>query len=582
MSNKIKLDTMNNSSDSPKLATISSTSAKETIYIDVDDEITAIIEKVKTAKGKIIALVLPKRATMLQSIVNMKLLKRSATTAGKNLVLVTTEASLLPLAGLVGLHVADTPTSRPIIPPEPEQISDEVESIDEPIAIADGTAAVDDFDPDKVSDVPIGELASAAGGAAMVGNVEEEIMLDDDSNVPNVTPVKKNNKLKIPSFTKFRVGLILGSLIIILLIIGGIFATKVLPKAAISIQTDSQVIDTKLSLTLDTATKSVDAENKILPATAETLKKTYTQEADTTGEVNNGDRATGTATFSATECTTPGLTPDSVPVGSSITSSGLTFITQEEAVYSFDSFSSPTCAVYTSNEITIRALKGGTAYNLPADSKFTGAGIATGSASGGTDDISKVVSQTDIDNAKAKALKQDTSVVSQDLETALRAKNLLPVAITLSGGSEELTTSAKAGDKADKVTVTVVVPYTMLGVKASDVSTIVRENVKLQIDNDKQKILEDGVSTAKFTKQDDPTATNAVVGVSVESVAGPELNLKSLKELVAGKKAGDIKELLSKMPGVTKVDVTYSPFWVTTAPSNVNKITIDIVKPSGV
>src|SRR3546814_1310977 len=40
-------------------------------------EITSIIDKVRAGDGRIVALVLPKRATVLQSIVNMKLLKRS-------------------------------------------------------------------------------------------------------------------------------------------------------------------------------------------------------------------------------------------------------------------------------------------------------------------------------------------------------------------------------------------------------------------------------------------------------------------------------------------------------------------------
>jgi hypothetical protein len=95
------------------------------LYVDVDDEITAIIERVKSAKGGIIALVLPKRATVLQSIVNMRLLKRAAESEKKNLVLVTSEASLLPLAGLVGMHVAETPSSKPTIPPRPDMPSDE-------------------------------------------------------------------------------------------------------------------------------------------------------------------------------------------------------------------------------------------------------------------------------------------------------------------------------------------------------------------------------------------------------------------------------------------------------------------------
>jgi len=41
---------------------------KETIYVDVDDEITSIIDKVRNSSGRIIALVLPKRAATLQSV----------------------------------------------------------------------------------------------------------------------------------------------------------------------------------------------------------------------------------------------------------------------------------------------------------------------------------------------------------------------------------------------------------------------------------------------------------------------------------------------------------------------------------
>ena len=36
---------------------------KDTIYVDVDDEITSIIDKVENSSEKVVALVLPKRAT---------------------------------------------------------------------------------------------------------------------------------------------------------------------------------------------------------------------------------------------------------------------------------------------------------------------------------------------------------------------------------------------------------------------------------------------------------------------------------------------------------------------------------------
>src|SRR5947209_11713113 len=101
-------------------------SEKDTIYVDIDDEITGIIDKLKSSDGKIVALVLPKRATVFQSIVNMKLLKRAADDSKKHLVLITAEAGLLPLAGAAGVHVAKTLTSKPEIPLAP-QMSDETE-----------------------------------------------------------------------------------------------------------------------------------------------------------------------------------------------------------------------------------------------------------------------------------------------------------------------------------------------------------------------------------------------------------------------------------------------------------------------
>ena len=121
---------------------------KDTIYIDIDDEITNIIEKVVDSKQKIVALVLPKRATALQSIVNMKLLKRRADNVGKRVVLITSEKGLLPLAGAVGLHTAKTLQSKPGVPPPPD-IPDAPEDLD----------TSDESGPDALKS--IGELQQA-------------------------------------------------------------------------------------------------------------------------------------------------------------------------------------------------------------------------------------------------------------------------------------------------------------------------------------------------------------------------------------------------------------------------------------
>src|SRR4051812_30157979 len=113
------------------------TNDKDTIYIDIDDEITGIIDKLKGSGGKVVALVLPKRAAVFQSIVNMKLLKRAADSAKKNVVLITSEAGLLPLAGVAGVHVAKSLTSKPEIPAAPQSIDDSEEMVQEDAAEAD-------------------------------------------------------------------------------------------------------------------------------------------------------------------------------------------------------------------------------------------------------------------------------------------------------------------------------------------------------------------------------------------------------------------------------------------------------------
>src|SRR5665647_371215 len=120
---------------------------KETVYVDVEDEITAIIDKVDASKQKIVALVLPKRATTLQSVVNMRLLKRSAEKAGKSVVLITSEAPLLPLAGAAGIYVAKNLQTKPEIPPSP--LSSASPADETPIEQSPST---DDSDEDLDSD----------------------------------------------------------------------------------------------------------------------------------------------------------------------------------------------------------------------------------------------------------------------------------------------------------------------------------------------------------------------------------------------------------------------------------------------
>ena len=563
---------------------MSSTQAgKDTIYVDIDDEITSIIEKVRSADQKIVALVLPKRATVLQSIVNMKLLKRTSDDAKKHLVLITSEASLLPLAGSVGLHVAGSLQSKPAIPAPMQNISDEPEDVDEPLDMAADDSAVEDgFDPVEAASKPIGELAaSRIAEDAVEGTIE----LDNTDAVAPVAKVNspKNKKLKIPNFDSFRLKLFLGLAVLALLIVGYIFAFFVLPKATVTIHTDTSTITSNLGITLDTAATALDASQKIVPATAQSEPKTYSQQVPATGQKNNGTAATGTVGMSAGACT--GNVPSNVPAGSAMSSGGLTYITQE-AVSFTPVIHAGKCTFQgqgnNGTSISITAQAGGASYNTASSATFTVSGrsdiSSTGSASGGTDNITKIVQQVDIDSAKSKISAQDTASIQQDLQTGLTNKGLMAVATTFVTGAPQVSSSSSAGEAADTVTVTEIITYSMLGVKQTDLKTLVVNNVKGQLDPGKQVILDDGVAKASFNIQNQVSSNNFVLGMDTKSVAGPQIDTTSVKKQAAGKKGGDVITLLKSIPGVTDVQVKYSPFWVSSVPNNTGKITVILDK----
>lgn len=584
-----------------KLQTVGGTDAKETIYVDVDDEITGIIDKVRGSKAKVVALVLPKRATVLQSIVNMKLLKRTAESAKKHLVLVTTEAGLLPLAGSVGLHVAATPTSKPSVPPVPDTPGDEPEDVDEPFTVTDTAeddANDEDFNAESASKTPVGVLAAAGAGGVAASKrstapaIDEEITMDDNANSPSeagsgsgkkASKPAKNRKLAVPNFDSFRNKLLLGAGILLVLIVAWIFAFVVLPKATVTIHTDTTTVSTNKNLTLDTTAKTVNVDQGIVPATAQTTEKSYSQQVPATGQQNNGQKADGSVTMTAKKCGgNPFAVPDPVPSGTGVSTGGQTYITQDQVTF-HGTGSSGGCYDYESNgSADIIAVKAGTSSNTSASATFTVSGrsdvSATGSADGGTDNITKIVSQADIDSAKSKISTQDTATVRSGLQAALQGKSLTPVTVTFIAGDPTTTASAKVGDAADTVTVTQVISYTMLGVKPSDLKELVVANVNKQIDKSKQVILDDGVAKVKFTQANAGSATAASVAISTKSIAGPDIDTEALRTQVAGKKSGEIKSQIGSLPGVTSVEVSYSPFWVHSTPKNDSKITVQIDK----
>lgn len=552
---------------------------KDTIYIDIDDEITGIIDKVSASPHKIVALVLPKRATMLQSVVNMKLLKRASDSSGKHLVLVTGEQGLMPLAGAVGLHVASTPQSKPVIPKKPEHMGEES---------ADGEEEYDEtvFDTKDNAAKPIGELA----GLPAAAEAEETIQLDNAEAAPKTAgkakaakaakPKKgKDKKLKIPNFNSFRNRLLYGLAALVLLIILFVIANVVLPKSTIIIRTDSEELQSSLDIVFDKDADSIDVDTNTVPSKVEQTQKTTTESAAASGQKNNGEKARGSIVM--TICANKPSDVNDVPSGTAVSAGGKNYITQSRAQFSMSGGGGGNCFNFKSQPVEIVAQVGGAEYNTD-NSNFNVSGSnakASGSASGGTDNITKVLNQSDIDSAKQKLAAQVDTAVRDELAGKLKDNGLYVVNDSFNAGNPEVTVSAKAGDQVDSVTVTQKTTYSLVGAKQSDIEELIKESVADEIDTDKQKVLKTGLDTAVFKLQSQQNNSAKVqMSLSATVLAGPKLDDEQIKSQVAGKKLNETQELIKAYPGVTDVEVKYSPFWVSSNPKKTEKITISYEK----
>lgn len=78
---------------------------RKVVYIEIDEEVTAVYDRIKRAKQKDIFLVVPRKAILFQSVVNLRILKSKLEKEKKKLHLITTDRIGIHLAEQAGIPV---------------------------------------------------------------------------------------------------------------------------------------------------------------------------------------------------------------------------------------------------------------------------------------------------------------------------------------------------------------------------------------------------------------------------------------------------------------------------------------------
>ena len=328
---------------------------KDVIYIDVDDDVTAIIGKIKKAKEKIVAIVPPKRAGALQSAVNLRLLERMAKTDKKKLVLITNNQALVALAANAQIPVAKNLQSKPELAEVPALVVDDNDDI------IDGSELPVGDHADSVK----GKAGKAAVGAASAKGTRADAMEDTDLNIDGerYTPAaatakaaakKGKGRSKIPNFDSFRKKLFLGigGAVVLIGLLVWMFVFAPGATVVITARTTPQSINSTIRLG---GTEATNYEEGVVSSVSQEEKKDVTVEFDATGQKDVGEKATGTVRF-ATDHAATAINGVTIPAGTRLTaSSGHVFVTNEAASLGISN--------YTNVQVGVTAADRGASYN---------------------------------------------------------------------------------------------------------------------------------------------------------------------------------------------------------------------------
>jgi hypothetical protein len=552
---------------------------KDVIYIDVEDDITSIIGKVKASKEKIVALVPPKRVGLLQSAVNLRLIARAAGEGQKRLVIITNNQALSALAAAAQIPIAKTLQSKP------ELASISALDIDDGEDIIDG------------SQLPIGEhartasvpgKAAAAIGTLAIGDAASNLDDIDHANPPiaGAAPQKPRIKsgIKVPNFGSFRKKLILGISGGVLLVGFLVWAIFFAPQAVVTITARTNNASANAKVTISpTATTSFTASS--LKAVMQEAKKDVSVEFDPTGTKEVGEKAKGSITIRNCDYD-DGLT---LPAGTQFTSGGLVFVsTAAVSVPGYSSPSSSTCSLSGSSSgkatVAVEASAVGESYNLsarnytissiPAGSKVEAAGT---DMAGGSKKQIKIVSASDVQKATDELVRQGSDEIKGQLaaklnETFIIADQTFKATQSNVQSSPAVDQEVVAGAKGK---LTGAVTYTLLGITKADVATFLGEYFANQLKDTKdQRVFSDGSSEATLTNTA-PSGDAFTANLVATAKIGPKIDDTEIKNAAKGKRYGEVQSAIEAIQGVDSVDVKFSPFWVTSVPNDTNRIKID-------
>ncbi len=441
-----------------------------------------------------------------------------------------------------------------IIPPSAEQEKEEKKKSKFKLELG--------LEPEVIEkETPIEEVVAPA-----ILEIEEERIFSEELFTP-----KTKKKRKKPF-------IIAG--VVCFIIIGFIFYFT-LSKAEIIIKPKTELMQFQVELNIDKGVAFIDLETNKVPAQLFQVEKEGEREFPATQEKELREKAKGTITIYNQYSSAPQTL---VKTTRFVSEKGKLFRTTQTIIIPGAKVEGGQI-IPSSINVEIEAAEPGKEYNIEPSSftipgfkgtaKYTGFyGKSTESMTGGIIGKVKVVSAEDIQGAKDILIVELKEKAKQELEKRIPT-DLKILEDTSLEEVVESSSNVEADQPAEKFTVKVKVVANVLGFNENDAISLINDNLKEKISED--KIIMSDTININYTITDinlDKGTARLICEVT-EDIAW-KVDSEEIKQELAGKNEIEVRQLLSARPEIENAKIIFWPFWVKKIPSNEKKIKVTI------
>lgn len=561
---------------------------KDVIYIEPEDDITDIISKIESSKQKIVALVPPKKAGILRSIVNIKLIAKAGANAKKTVVLVTVDPSIVKLAAATKLPVTKDLQTPPTVPKDKPEIDETA------------TEKVEDEEEEKKEEKPEKEEETEEKDEKEEKSEKEEKEPEDKAK-KKAKKEKKEKELPenpilawIVSHKKLVIGLAIGLVLFILFLV---WALVFAPAVTISVVRRTTESNFSENVTFTDKLAEENASEGKFYLEQKTNENKIKRDIEATGKKNVGEYATGEVVVYAyfKQSGTIGIN-----AGSQFTLSSYTYTSTENRNLSWSGKSVDEClnagqptiitsGCLVSGRVPVKAVAPGSSYNISASntgwSTTAPVGAYTDTAmSGGTDKTITVITQADVDKVVATIKTGDKAVAKNNLiesikESSTDSNTIFIIESSYKQTVSEPEVSPKVGEEVKdgtKPSLTVTVTDSIYVIDETKVREFITEKAKLannykiyQIGDENKEY--GGLFIENFMKDGEKYTGK----LKTTYVSGPSVTENDIIEVVRGKGIGTAKHDVAEIDGIKDITFATSYPWVSSVPNDPEKITVN-------